>query len=471
MFVFINYITMKKILVIIVVFLTGFCTAQTSEFIGGEYIFPVSDQDCLSNFERQQIHTEINTNRQILEQQGILKTAAQRAQMPLVHPQFIWPVTKNPSAPYSNIWSISNHVDHNLSYPNQVQDYNCGNRTYDTSGGYNHSGIDIYTWPFSWYSFQNNYGWVIAAANGVIIAKSNGNFDMNCSMGSGNWNAVYIQHSDGSVAWYGHLKSGSLTSKPIGSTVIAGEFLGVIGSSGSSTGPHLHFEVYNSPNQLVDTYSGPCNNWTSSTDSWWLSQKPYQDPKINAVLTHSAPPVFNTCPQTETTNLSNTFDSGSMVYAAFYLADQLSGTSGTLQLKRPNASIAVSIPINFNTSYSSSYWYLPFNSDMFNQSGTWTLSLTYLGNTVNHTFSYGALGIQDFADAFAVFPNPANDILNIQSKKSLVIDKVQLYDMTGKQVYHNNGETTVDIRALSGGIYMLNITSGDVVYKSKVVKN
>jgi len=461
----------KYLLVIAVVFVSGFCKAQTSEAIGGEYKFPTSEVDCLSDVERQQIHAEISNNRQLLEEQGILKTASQRTQSPLAHPLFIWPVTKNPSAPYSNVWSISNHVDHNLSYPNQVQDYNCGNRTYDTSGGYNHAGIDIYTWPFSWYSFQNNYGWVIAAADGVIVAKSDGNYDMNCSMGSGTWNAVYIQHSDGSIAWYGHLKSGSLTQKSIGETVVAGEFLGAIGSSGSSTGPHLHFEVYTSSYELVDTYTGQCNTWSSSNDSWWLNQKPYQDPKINAVLTHSAPPVFNTCPQTETTNLSNTFSNGSMVYGAFYLADQLTGTSGTFQLKRPDGSIASSVVKNFINSYTSSYWYWSYYPNTFNQNGIWTFTLTYLGNSVSHSFQYGTLGIEDFADAFAVFPNPANDILNIQSKKSLVIDKVQLYDMTGKQVYHNNGETTVDIRALSGGIYMLNITSGDVVYKSKVVKN
>src|SRR5690606_2616679 len=210
-------------------------------------------------------------------------------------------------SPYNDVWSISNHVDHNAAFPNQIQDYNCGNRTYDTAQGYNHKGVDIFTWPFTWHQFQNNHSWVIAAAPGIIIGKNDGNYDMSCNFNNNNWNAVYVQHSDGSVSWYGHLKNGSLTTKNIGASVSAGEYLGVIGSSGNSTGPHLHFEVYNNTNQLVDTYSGTCNTWTSSSDSWWQNQKSYQDPKINAVLTHSAPPVFPTCPSVETPNMKDVF--------------------------------------------------------------------------------------------------------------------------------------------------------------------
>ena len=50
-------------------------------------------------------------------------------------------------------------------------------------------------------------------------------------------------HADGSVAWYGHMKAGSLTNKAVGQTVSSGEYLGIVGSSGNSTGPHLHFGI------------------------------------------------------------------------------------------------------------------------------------------------------------------------------------------------------------------------------------
>ncbi len=54
------------------------------------------------------------------------------------NPQFIWPVQQASGFDYNSIWAISNHVDHNLSTPNLLSDYNCGTRTYDLSSGYNH---------------------------------------------------------------------------------------------------------------------------------------------------------------------------------------------------------------------------------------------------------------------------------------------------------------------------------------------
>ena len=101
----------------------------------------------------------------------------------------------------------------------------------------------MYTWPFSWYKMDHDQVKVVAAADGVIIYKSDGNFDKNCGFNNDNWNAVYVEHADGSVAWYGHLKNGSLSTKAVGESVSSGEYLGIVGSSGSSTGPHLHFEV------------------------------------------------------------------------------------------------------------------------------------------------------------------------------------------------------------------------------------
>src|SRR5204862_192241 len=84
-----------------------------------------------------------------------------------------------------------------------ILDYNCGTRSYDTSTGYNHQGTDIVLWPFAWNRVDDDAVLVVAGAPGVIVNKSDGNFDRNCAMNNGNWNAVYIRHADGSVAWYG----------------------------------------------------------------------------------------------------------------------------------------------------------------------------------------------------------------------------------------------------------------------------
>ena len=462
---------MKK-LVYRLLFIVAFCPIYSQKYIiahgGGEYKIPTNYDDCVSDKQRQLIFKEIAKNRERLKENKFFKALSQ----PLVHPLFIWPVTKNPTAPYSNVWSISNYLDHNLSYPNQVQDWNCGDRTYDTSGGYNHKGVDIYTWPFSWYQFQNNQAWVIAAAPGIIIGKSDGNFDMSCSFNNNDWNAIYVQHSDGSVAWYGHMKSNSLTTKNIGDTVIAGEFLGVVGSSGNSTGPHLHFEVYNSSNQLVDTYQGSCNNWTSSTDSWWLNQKPYYDPKINAVLTHSQVYNFNNCPQTETTYLNDNFLAGSPVVISIFLADQMPNTTGTIQLVRPNNTVADSFNFNLTTFYYSSYWYWTYGSSFFNQSGQWKLRFTYLGNTIEHPFNYGTLATNDFEkENFNFYPNPSENFITIENKNEIELNEIEIIDFSGKILLTEKSNfKTINTSNLSSGIYFIRFKTEAGIFNKKIIK-
>ncbi len=54
-------------------------------------------------------------------------------------------------------------------------------------------------------------------------------------------NVLRIQHSDGLQSLYGHLRE-SLVTK--GCPVRMGEVVALSGSTGASTGPHLHFEVY-----------------------------------------------------------------------------------------------------------------------------------------------------------------------------------------------------------------------------------
>ena len=62
-------------------------------------------------------------------------------------------------------------------------------------------------------------------------------------------NEVVIQHADGNYSQYAHLSSLSVSS---GQSVSGGQQLGLSGSTGNSTGPHLHFEIRTSPNYGSD---------------------------------------------------------------------------------------------------------------------------------------------------------------------------------------------------------------------------
>ena len=80
-----------------------------------------------------------------------------------------------------------------------------------------------------------------AAADGVVVVSgwSNGGYG----------NLVEIRHSDGSTTRYGH---NSRLSTVVGQTVRQGEQIAEMGSTGHSTGPHLHFEIRNGGTDAVN---------------------------------------------------------------------------------------------------------------------------------------------------------------------------------------------------------------------------
>ncbi len=375
---------------------------------GGEYQFePV---DVITDEQRAEIQAEIRENMRRLEREGRLEPARPEA-VPLA-----WPVAKAAGVTDFFVDAISNYVDQNPAFPSQIRDWNCGSRTYDTASGYNHSGVDIFTWPFTWKKVDDNSVEVLAAAPGTIISKRDGNFDRNCSLNGTPWNAVYVRHSDGSVAWYGHLKNGSLINKAVGDAVVTGEKLGIVGSSGNSTGPHLHFELYDASNRLQDPFQGACN--TINANSWWLTQEPYRNSRMNALMTHSAPPNFNACPATETKNEKTLFQPGETVFTVAYYRDQVSGQQAQYSLVRPDGSVFQSWNQNFTQTFNASWWFwswpLPANAP----SGSWKLRAVY--NSVTHETPFTVRPANPFATITGRVTTPGGQ--NLRNAVVSVID-------------------------------------------------
>ncbi len=98
-----------------------------------------------------------------------------------------------------------------------------GNRLHPILGYYRlHAGVD----------YNGNTGDpIIASRNGVVIlAEYYGGYG----------HTVILDHGDGFTTLYAHLSAYNVS---VGDTIEAGRTLGAMGSTGLSTGPHLHFEI------------------------------------------------------------------------------------------------------------------------------------------------------------------------------------------------------------------------------------
>jgi murein DD-endopeptidase MepM/ murein hydrolase activator NlpD len=73
---------------------------------------------------------------------------------------------------------------------------------------------------------------VVAPADGIVIS---------CALQGGYGNAIIIDHGYGVVSRYGHLEGFNVQP---GQKVRRGDVVGFVGSTGRSTGPHLHYEVW-----------------------------------------------------------------------------------------------------------------------------------------------------------------------------------------------------------------------------------
>lgn len=342
----------------------------------------------ISEEQRREIQQRLDGNAAMLQLLGLLPEPA--PSLVVTHPTLDWPLrTPTLHDPgYHSMWAF---VDHDSSFPNALLDYACGNRTYDTAAGYNHRGSDFLLWPFAWLRLDQKAVEVVAAADGTILGKDDGHPDHSCVNDPAlPWNAVYLQHADGSRTWYGHLQNGSLTAKPVGATVARGEYLGLVGSSGNTSAPHLHFEVYDSAGALNDPYLGACNGMNAT--SWWSSQRPYDDSAINRVATGFAAPVFPACPQHEVPNEASDYNPGDRAVFVTYYRDGRTGQIATSTLRQPDGTVFETWTDSASTAFNGAgYWFRTFASFApTGPLGIWHYDVDYQGRTYSHNFRLSA---------------------------------------------------------------------------------
>ena len=73
----------------------------------------------------------------------------------------------------------------------------------------------------------------------IVVAPANGTI-LKAGWTGGYGNLVEVDHGNGLISRYGHL---SKVEVVVGDAIQRGQLLGFIGSTGRSTGPHLHYEI------------------------------------------------------------------------------------------------------------------------------------------------------------------------------------------------------------------------------------
>ncbi|MCA9835751.1 MAG: peptidoglycan DD-metalloendopeptidase family protein [Trueperaceae bacterium] len=118
---------------------------------------------------------------------------------------------------------VPQHSDTNFIWPihGQITSY-YGYRNISVGGNTFHGGVDI------------------GAALGTPIQASKSGTVSRSGWGGSYGYVVYVDHPDGSQTRYAHMSSIGVS---VGQVVSQGDMLGLVGTTGASTGPHLHFEI------------------------------------------------------------------------------------------------------------------------------------------------------------------------------------------------------------------------------------
>jgi len=275
-----------------------------------------------------------------------------------------------------NVWQdrfIQNFVDLDSS-SSGILDWDCTDFTYD-----GHKGHDI---GLRFFGEQDVGVPIFAALDGTVVATHDGEFDRNTSFDTNAVaNYVVLDHGNGHRTYYAHMRKNSVAVN-VGQIVNAGTQLGLGGSSGTSTGPHLHFE--SRLNGVVyEPYNGPCQQ---SSPSEWVNQTPIRrDMYLEMFAMHGtnkvSPSLPENPPRRGTFIRNGTFQS---IGCWYRLHNQPANSTWRLRYLRPNGTVLFdSGTKNFNNTtnhHSASWWfYYNLNPDV---TGTWSLEASVNGQVL-----------------------------------------------------------------------------------------
>lgn len=266
---------------------------------------------------------------------------------------------------------INNFTDLDPTSPG-TRDWDCTSVTYD-----GHTGHDVHLGYSFWE--QDTGVPIFAALDGTVVDAHDGEPDHNTTAPDVPANYVILDHGDTHRSLYWHLRRGSVAVS-VGQSVRAGTQLGLQGSSGRSTGSHLHFEShYNGT--WYEPYAGGCHAGTSN----WVRQVPIRrTPYARDLGLTDANPADYADPLLEMPR-EGTFPTGGQRVTVFTVLNFLPASS-TWQLKftRPDGSLRLDSGVQaFNNpvTYRGNWFYLIFFVDL-DVTGIWHAEVLINGQSL-----------------------------------------------------------------------------------------
>jgi hypothetical protein len=323
-----------------------------------------------------------------------------------------------------------------------ILDWDCGNRTYN-----GHDATDTELRSFG----EQAIGVPIyAALDGTVISTHDGEPDMNTSC-TGTANHVIIDHGGGRVAYYWHMKKGSVAVST-SEVVKAGQQIGLVASSGCSTAPHLHFASYQGGVRF-EPYTGPCN----AGPSGWTNQEPIDYTLFMHDFGVSETTISGTSLPSTLPRSSHWAQTNTTVYFWTMLKGLPANSTYVIRFKQPDGNIAFnSGTLNFSNPvyYRQSWWWWGYNiANMKTMAGTWEIRLKVNGTVlIDAPVEVTATSVPGFNRAPAPItasfvpacPSPS-DVLRCEVGTDLVLDDPDWDIVSYRYLWRVNGAVVRDV--------------------------
>jgi hypothetical protein len=281
------------------------------------------------------------------------------------------PYTFHPQA--GTLWQdlfINNFVD--LDPGSGFKDFDCSDYTFNGHKGHD-SDIDSFK--------RQEIGVpIFSALDGTVVDAHDGEFDMNTAASNVPANFVVLGHGDGHYSLYWHMKKGSVAVS-LNQFVPAGTQIGLTGSSGNSTGPHLHFESRYA-GSAYEPYAGPCRPGAGN----WVSQIPIRRGSYarDFVVSNASFNGNAGLPYDEAVRTGSFVTGPRTVFFRLHLGGGMSANlTHRVRFRRPDGTTALDSPGNLGNGSPFRAGWLTFGYNItFNVTGTWHILVDLNGQPV-----------------------------------------------------------------------------------------